>query len=95
MSAPLSPLGLARLTAFGCSATAPEDRPEPHPAPRRLDLTWHPASHSALTVLDCSLRSRRIALWNRLLRRRSQTIKRIRSLLSTAVRDPQSETVGQ
>ena len=62
---PFPTLGLPRLTAIGCSAIAPEDRPEPHPALRSVDLTWHPASHSALTVLDCSLRSRRIALWDR------------------------------
>jgi hypothetical protein len=41
------------------------------------------------TVFDCSLRSLRIALGFRLLRRRSQTKKRVGSLLlSTAERDP-------
>ena len=49
-----------------------------------------PPQHGARDPgLDCSLRSRRIALASRLLRRRSQTMKRVCSLLlSTAARDP-------
>jgi hypothetical protein len=47
------------------------------------------ASKNMRTVFDCSLRSLRIALGFRLLRRRSQTKKRVGSLLlSTAERDP-------
>jgi hypothetical protein len=42
-----------------------------------------------VSVFNCSLRSLRIALGIRLLRRRSQTKKRVGSLLlSTAERDP-------
>jgi hypothetical protein len=46
-------------------------------------------------VSDCSLRSLRIALGSRLLRRQSQTMKRVCSLLlSTATRDPPGAQSG-